>query len=75
MTLEETERLKSRVSALETLVADLITVTNKMTTAATVSRVVGHMEEGLADQEVRITTLETQVAEILEDPYNEQQDS
>jgi tetrahydromethanopterin S-methyltransferase subunit G len=70
----EYNRILSRLNKAEETIADLLTIVNKCVTASTISRVVVPLEADLEALELRVVTLETQVQELLDDPYEEQED-
>lgn len=74
MSTTEIELIKARLAKLEDTVNDILTVLNKMSTASSISRLVGHLETNISSIEERVSVLETDVEELLNDPYNEQQD-
>lgn len=69
---EQYNNLLVRLNQIEDTLNDLITVLNKTTTASTISKVIVTFETELDDIKNRIVSLESQVEELVADPYNEQ---
>lgn len=74
ITTSEYNRILSRLNKIEETISDLLTIVNKCVTASTISRVVVPLEADVEALEIRVETLETQVQELLDDPYEEQED-
>ena len=72
ITIEQHNRILARLNHLEETMNDLITVLNKTTTASTISAVTTVFETELEDIRNRLTSLETDVQELNEDSYHEE---
>lgn len=72
ITIEQHNRILARLNHLEETMNDLITVLNKTTTASTISAVTTVFETELEDIRSRLTSLETDVQELNEDSYHEE---
>lgn len=69
---EQYNRLLVRLNHLEETMNDLITVLNKTTTASTIAAVTTVFETEIDDIKNRLTVLETDVEELKEDSYHEE---
>ena len=70
---EQYNRILSRLNKIEDTLADVLTILSKVTTAATISRVITTFETELEDIRERLENAESSITELESDPFEEQE--